>query len=87
MYTTLPKEIKFNQFLLEKVAERFGSAVIAKIVDSLDLYLELSLFVQNISMNADEVICTTSEELIAYGLNLSKQGAVHESLQDYEKAD
>ncbi len=79
-YTTQSKEIKFTSFLMDKIQEKLGEHILKRLEESFDLYLDLSIFVQEMAI--DKMLSTTSEDLVSYALNLGKEAAVHESLRD-----
>lgn len=42
IFTNCPKEIKFTNFLLSKLCEKYGKSLLLKLQDSFDLYLKLN---------------------------------------------
>lgn len=69
VYTTQPKEIKFNEFMLEKIAERFGPLIVNHLEISLKIYLDLSNYLIDFSYVIEELcLKDLTMDLLHYGL-------------------
>lgn len=69
VYTTQPKEIKFNDFMLEKIAERFGVMIVDHLEISLKVYLELTNYLIDFSYVIEELcLKDLTLDLLHYGL-------------------
>ena len=55
VYTSYPKEIKLNDFMMLKLAESRGTKILEQLMEAMSLYLPLSDFLRDFSYEIDEI--------------------------------
>lgn len=87
LYSSCPKLIKFNDFLMTKLAETHGKLLISSLSQNLALFDKLSDFLQDFGFVIDELnLDTLAEDYLSFGVDLAKQGLIAESFNEQEKS-
>lgn len=88
IYTSCPKEIKINDFLMQKLAEMRGAQILKLLKQAMSVHLKLSDFLQqDFSFVLDEVnFDTLTDEFLSFAVELCKESILAETLGDKEKS-